>query len=54
MTGVALFVASLIAGALWQVIGPTATFLAGAGFAVVTLGGLWSVVPRVTIDGSRI
>ena len=54
VTGVTLFVASLIAGALWQAIGPTATFLAGAGFAVVTLGGLWSVVPRATIDGSRI
>ncbi|MBV5266481.1 MFS transporter [Pinisolibacter aquiterrae] len=54
VTGVTLFVASLIAGALWQAIGPTATFLAGAGFAVVTLGGLWSVVPRATIDGSRL
>ena len=35
-TGLALLVASLLAGALWQAAGPSATFLAGA--ALATLG----------------
>ncbi len=35
-TGVALFGASLIAGLVWDAYGAPATFLAGAGFAVVT------------------
>lgn len=34
-TGGALLVASVVAGLLWDQIGPGATFLAGAGFAVV-------------------
>jgi MFS family permease len=33
ITGIALLLASLIAGGLWQAIGPGATFLAGAAFA---------------------
>ncbi len=40
MTGVALLFASLIAGALWDVVGPEGTFFAGAVFAVLTLVGL--------------
>ena len=40
MTGVALLAASVIAGLLWDKIGPHATFLAGAGFAVLALLGL--------------
>ncbi len=40
LTGVALLAASIIAGALWDAIGPQATFLAGAGFATVALTGL--------------
>ncbi len=40
LTGVALLAASIIAGALWDAIGPQATFLAGAGFATVALAGL--------------
>lgn len=35
--GIAMLVASVIAGALWDAYGPTATFLAGAGFTVVAL-----------------
>lgn len=35
-TGVTLLAASLIAGLLWDRLGPSATFLAGAGFATVT------------------
>ncbi len=38
--GVALLFASLIAGALWDLHGPQATFLAGALFALLTLIGI--------------
>ncbi|UCE31599.1 MAG: MFS transporter [Burkholderiales bacterium] len=34
-TGVALLAASVVAGALWQAVGPSATFVAGAAFAAV-------------------
>jgi len=37
VSGLALLLASLVAGALWQVIGPSATFVAGAGFTVIGL-----------------
>jgi MFS family permease len=40
VTGLALLVASLVAGALWQATGPQGTFLAGAGFTALTLLGL--------------
>ncbi|MGI1663156.1 MFS transporter [Palleronia sp. KMU-117] len=40
VTGVALLLASTIAGALWDGIGPEATFLAGAGLAAATALGL--------------
>lgn len=40
LSGIALLVASLIAGLLWQQLGPAATFQAGAGFAALTLLGL--------------
>ncbi len=40
ITGLALLVASVIAGALWDVVGPQGTFLAGAVFTVLTLAGL--------------
>ncbi|NOZ42374.1 MAG: MFS transporter [Alphaproteobacteria bacterium] len=40
VTGIALLAASLIAGMLWDLIGPSATFLGGAGFAIVGLCGL--------------
>ena len=45
-SGLALLVGSVIAGLLWDAHGPAATFLAGAGFAVVTLLGLLWVMPR--------
>ncbi len=38
--GIALLIASVVAGGLWDVYGPQATFLAGAGFSVVALAGL--------------
>ena len=40
VSGVALLVASVVAGALWDVIGPTGTFLAGALFTAVALAVL--------------
>ena len=46
--GVALFAASLGAGALWETIGPAATFLAGVLFALLTLAA--SAAPRIVGD----
>lgn len=46
VTGVALLLASVIAGELWDAAGPRATFLAGAGFATVTVPGLLFVHSR--------
>ena len=40
ITGVAMLVASVLAGALWDVFGPQATFLAGSIFAAVTIAGI--------------
>jgi MFS family permease len=40
VSGVAMLLASVIAGALWDLIGAEATFLAGAGFAMVAALGL--------------
>lgn len=39
-TGIALLMASVIAGVLWDMIGPNATFLAAAGFAAATVTAL--------------
>jgi len=39
VSGVALLTASLIAGGLWSWVGPSATFLAGAGFTAIGLAG---------------
>lgn len=39
-SGISLLLASLIAGALWDVYGPTMTFLAGAAITSVALAGL--------------
>ncbi len=40
LTGAVMLVASIIAGALWDVSGPKVTFVTAGGFAVVALGGL--------------
>jgi MFS family permease len=45
LTGLALLAASIVAGVLWDVIGPKGTFLAGAAFASLAVAGLL-VVPR--------
>jgi MFS family permease len=40
VSGLMLLVGSVLAGVLWEFIGPAATFAAGAGFAALTLVGL--------------
>lgn len=50
LTGVALLFASLIAGWLWDMAGPRATFLAGAAFAALALAGLLAVPRRLRRD----
>ncbi|OHV78001.1 MFS transporter [Ensifer sp. LCM 4579] len=47
VSGLALLLASIIAGALWDVAGPEATFLAGAGFTAVAIVGLFSIRSRL-------
>ena len=46
-TGVAIFLASVIAGLLWDVFGPRMTFLTGSGFALAALAGSALVLKRV-------
>jgi len=46
LSGFALLLASMIAGALWSAIGPLATFLAGAAFAAIAAIGLATVRVR--------
>jgi MFS family permease len=48
ITGSALLLASIIAGALWDVVGPQGTFLAGAAFSILTLIGLVPVRQRLS------
>ncbi len=47
VSGLALLVASVVAGGLWDAFGSRATFLAGAGFAIVALLALVPVARRV-------
>jgi MFS family permease len=54
VSGIALLLASGLAGYLWQSIGPAATFLAGAAFTAIAWVGLMlqgSRIPR--LDGNR-
>lgn len=53
VTGVALLLASVTAGALWQVFGASAAFLAGAAFAAVAAAGLVPLRRRLGGDGPR-
>jgi MFS family permease len=48
-SGIAILVASLIAGWLWDLFGPPATFLAGAAFAAVALTGYLSLRKHLSI-----
>ena len=43
VTGLALLVASIVAGALWDAAGPKGTFLAGAAFALIALCGFLAI-----------
>jgi MFS family permease len=45
-SGIALLIASVLAGQLWTRIGPAATFLAGGGFALLALIGLLALIRR--------
>jgi MFS family permease len=40
LSGLALLVASVLAGALWESVGPQSTFFAGALFTAIALVGL--------------
>jgi MFS family permease len=51
VTGLATLGASIIAGALWDAIGPAGTFLAGAAFTAVALGGFASLGRRLPLGG---
>jgi MFS family permease len=53
VSGVALLLASVIAGSLWSTIGASATFLAGAGFAAVAAIGLLVAMPRPSLQAAR-
>ena len=46
ITGIALLAASLVAGILWELIGPSATFVSGAAFTAVGLVGLLALGHR--------
>jgi MFS family permease len=46
LTGIALLAASVIAGALWDAIGPQGTFIAGAAFTLLALAGLLALGRR--------
>jgi MFS family permease len=47
VTGIALLVASVVAGALWDMTGPRSIFLAGAAFTMMTLAGFFVVRVRL-------
>jgi hypothetical protein len=47
ITGAVLLLASVLAGALWDMAGPKAAFLAGATFATLTLAGLLRIRGRL-------
>lgn len=53
MTGLALLAASVIAGALWDMIGPKGTFLAGALFAAAAIAGLLALRRNGYVGGER-
>lgn len=52
VSGVALLLASLIAGFLWAQFGPSATFMAGAAFTAIGLVGTAALMRRVRVPAS--
>jgi len=53
VTGIAMLAASVIAGALWDMIGPQGTFLAGAAFTAISLAALPLLRASLPFDGAR-
>jgi hypothetical protein len=53
VTGIALLAASAMAGALWDMAGPGATFAAGAGIALVALIGVQAIRPKAAPMAQR-
>lgn len=49
-SGIAMLVASVVAGALWDLYGPVATFLAGASFTIIALVGLLALQKQFLSD----
>lgn len=49
VTGLALLIASVIAGLIWEMVGPGGTFLTGAGFATLAMVGLLLVRSRLEV-----
>jgi MFS family permease len=47
LTGLAMLAASVVAGALWDIIGPKGTFVSGACFTLLALGGLLTIRGRL-------
>jgi MFS family permease len=52
LTGLALLAASIVAGALWDAVGPKGTFLAGAAITIVALLGLVAIRTRAAVPGA--
>jgi MFS family permease len=51
VSGVALLIASVVAGGLWELVGAPATFLAGAAFSLVgVIGAGWIMTRRASED----
>jgi MFS family permease len=40
VSGIAMLIASVVAGALWDIAGPSGTFIAGAAFTAIALAAL--------------
>ena len=53
VSGVAMLVASGVAGLLWDRLGAASTFLAGAGFCLLALVGLWLRTGRTPSNRSN-
>ena len=51
VSGVALLLASVIAGSLWSVVGASATFIAGGSFAAIAAMGLLFYRPKISGAG---
>ena len=53
VTGIALLLASVVAGALWDAVGPNGTFTAGATFAVAALVALLIIRGRLIVPNEN-